>query len=107
MVRIWGGGRTDVGFFISLTFEESHTAAHPLFIFIEVDPDHFPLAKAGEVDSLDWPGCAIFPEIQHADLCFGGDIRCQDDVGIFNLALKYPVLRMVSIRNSPGLQAVV
>ena len=81
-------------FFISLTFKESHAAAYPFFVFIKVDTDHFSLAKAGEVDSLDRPGCAILPEIQHADLRLGGDIRRQDNVRVFHFTLQYPVLRI-------------
>lgn len=93
-------GRRREGFrsFISLTFEEPHAAAHPLFIFIEVDTDHFPLAKAGEVDSPDGSGRAIFPEIQHADLCFGGNVRGWNEIGILYFTLQDPVVGIVDLQ---------
>src|ERR1700743_1145452 len=78
----------------ALPFEETHTSAHPFFVLIIADADHFPFAKPGQVDSQGRAFRSIRPKVHHADLGFGGDVRGGDEVGVFDLALEYPVLRV-------------
>src|SRR5260221_9744756 len=84
-------------------FEKTNASAHPFFVFVVADTNHFPFAKPGQVDGQGRAGGAVFPEIHHPDLDFGGNIiRSRDPVGIFDLALKYPILPIGHIQIRGG-----
>jgi len=76
------------------SFEKGYATANPFPVFVEVDADHLALTKAGEVDGEGGSGGVVLPEVHHANFGFGGDIGRGDKVGIFDLSLEDPILRV-------------
>ena len=101
MVYLWRGGLghvTSAKFVVGgLFFYEGDAAAHPFPVFIEVDTYHFPFTKSGEIDCEGWSRGVVLPEVHHANFHLGGDIGRGDKVGVFDLTLEDPILRVLYV----------
>ena len=81
----------------ALSLKKTNTSPNPFLVLVVPDADHLAFAETGEVDGKGRAWVAVLPQVHHSDLCFGGDIRSRDQIGIDDLALQYPVLRVFYI----------